>query len=256
MQPCRNHGRECGGTGPSLVRIASWVEPVRKFRACLEQRALVRQLLGSMAYWVCAYANTQHNVGEDIASNPRRCCIARKNEVRRTSFFRAMQKCEGGLLVLDNVGTPFLRVLDCSENGLHRIPSNMFGDSKKLQTIDLGSNKLEALPPEVFAGLNMLQELYLRSNELNALPRGVFAGLNRLQILELSSNKQTWPEVFAGLDVLEPLKLYSNKLMSLPPDVFAGLDMMHFLELGSSSLNALPPPPLECLRTSTCWCCC
>ena len=71
-------------------------EPVCKFLACLEQHALVRELSSSTFYWVCAYANNQHCVEEDIKSNP-----------RSTSFYRAMQMSEGVLLVLDSAGTPF-----------------------------------------------------------------------------------------------------------------------------------------------------
>ena len=59
-------------------------EPVCKFLACLEQHALVRELSSSTFYWVCAYANNQHCVEEDIKSNP-----------RSTSFYRAMQMSEG-----------------------------------------------------------------------------------------------------------------------------------------------------------------
>ena len=72
-------------------------EPVCKFLACLEQHALVRELSSSTFYWVCAYANNQHCVEEDIKSNP-----------RSTSFYRAMQMSEGVLLVLDSAGTPFV----------------------------------------------------------------------------------------------------------------------------------------------------
>ncbi|CAL1157309.1 unnamed protein product [Cladocopium goreaui] len=72
----------------------AWIEPVCKFLACLEQHALVRELSSSTFYWVCAYANNQHCVEEDIKSNP-----------RSTSFYRAMQMSEGVLLVLDSAGT-------------------------------------------------------------------------------------------------------------------------------------------------------
>ncbi|CAL1149806.1 unnamed protein product, partial [Cladocopium goreaui] len=72
----------------------AWIEPVCKFLACLAQHALVRELSSSTFYWVCAYANNQHCVEEDIKSNP-----------RSTSFYRAMQMSEGVLLVLDSAGT-------------------------------------------------------------------------------------------------------------------------------------------------------
>ena len=75
-------------------------EPVCKFLACLEQHALVRELSSGTFYWVCAYANNQHCVEEDIKSNP-----------RSTSFYRA-------ILVLDSAGTPFERTWCCFEEAI------------------------------------------------------------------------------------------------------------------------------------------
>ena len=82
-------------------------EPVSEFLACLEQHARVREMPGSTTYWVCAYANNQHRVEDDIMCNP-----------RSTSFYRAMQMCEGVLLVLDSAGTPFQRIWCCFEQSI------------------------------------------------------------------------------------------------------------------------------------------
>lgn len=82
-------------------------EPVYNFLACLEQHALVRKLSMSTAFWVCAYANNQHCVADDITSNP-----------RSTSFYRAMQMSQGVLLVLDSGGTPFERIWCCFEESV------------------------------------------------------------------------------------------------------------------------------------------
>ena len=101
------------GQGCSLVeamavsvdaQTPSWFEPIRKFERCLKQHAQVRELASHTSYWVCAYANNQHAVGEDIVNNPR--C---------TSFYQAMQKCQGVLLILDKDGTPFERIWCCFE---------------------------------------------------------------------------------------------------------------------------------------------
>lgn len=92
-------------------------EPVCKFLACLEQHALIRELPTSTAYWVCAYANNQHCVAEDIKSNP-----------RNTSFYRAMQMCQGVLLVLDSAGTPFQRIWCCFEESIARASGKPFGN--------------------------------------------------------------------------------------------------------------------------------
>lgn len=82
----------------------AWQEPVQDFLTCLRGHATVRQLEEEVAYWVCAYANNQHELGNDLRFNP-----------RETSFFRAMQLCGGVLLVLDPLATPFARVWCCFE---------------------------------------------------------------------------------------------------------------------------------------------
>eukprot|EP00439_Symbiodinium_sp_Y106_P067743 s1153_g11.t1 len=77
----------------------AWQEPVQDFLSCLRGHATVRQLEVEVAYWVCAYANNQHELGNDLRFNP-----------RETSFFRAMQLC-GGVL-LDLVAPQGLFLLD------------------------------------------------------------------------------------------------------------------------------------------------
>ena len=94
-------------------------EPVCKFLACLEQHALVRELSSSTFYWVCAYANNQHCVEEDIKSNP-----------RSTSFYKAMQMSEGVLLVLDSAGTPFERIWCCFEEAIAAALESLAGARK------------------------------------------------------------------------------------------------------------------------------
>ena len=83
-----------------LLRFVShaWLEPVCKFVACLKCHASLRQLPDQTAYWVCAYANNQHQLENEICNNP-----------RKTSFYRAIQLCAGVLLVLDENATPFTR---------------------------------------------------------------------------------------------------------------------------------------------------
>ena len=49
-----------------------------------------------VSYWVCAYANNQHAV--DIPTNP-----------HESPFYKAMQLCEGVLVVLDASATVFTR---------------------------------------------------------------------------------------------------------------------------------------------------
>ena len=89
----------------------AWLEPIKLFLACLRCHAVIRdlQVNGAKppAYWVCAYANNQHILGEAISDNP-----------RKTSFFKAMQLCQGVLLVLDMLCTPFTRIWCCFEESI------------------------------------------------------------------------------------------------------------------------------------------
>ena len=77
----------------------AWLEPVVKFVACLKRHASLRQLSDQTGYWVCAYANNQHQLQSEICNNP-----------RKSSFYRAIQLCAGVLLVLDQNATPFTRI--------------------------------------------------------------------------------------------------------------------------------------------------
>ena len=83
---------------PAWFVSHAWLEPVTSFVTCLKQHARVRELQPTTPYWVCAYANNQHSLGEEIAENP-----------RKTSFYRAMKLCAGVLLILDQDATPFTR---------------------------------------------------------------------------------------------------------------------------------------------------
>lgn len=78
-----------------------WGESVLDFIACCEEHAAQRQLLGptEASYWICAYANRQHDLGSDIAADP-----------DASSFRRAMLLANGVLLILDPKATPFARI--------------------------------------------------------------------------------------------------------------------------------------------------
>lgn len=71
---------------PVVCFVLTSEEPVCKFLACLEQHACVRELSDSTAYWVCAYANNQHCVEEEITSNPRRTSFYRANRLRKVDL--------------------------------------------------------------------------------------------------------------------------------------------------------------------------
>ena len=67
----------------------------------------MEQLPQNSAYWVCAYANNQHELGAEIATDP-----------RVSSFAKAIAICDGVLLILDGKATPFSRIWCCFEEAL------------------------------------------------------------------------------------------------------------------------------------------
>ena len=60
-----------------------WGEPVKDFVTALKNHAKVRKLPDSTAYWVCAYANNQHDLASAIPADP-----------KESSFYKAMQECD------------------------------------------------------------------------------------------------------------------------------------------------------------------
>lgn len=90
---------------PSWFASHFWGEPIGDFLKCVSEHEKLRIETdsdgnpGTIAYWVCAYANRQHRLGEEISANP-----------RETGFFHALSRCVGVLLVLDARATPFKRI--------------------------------------------------------------------------------------------------------------------------------------------------
>jgi len=80
-----------GESTPTYYVSHWWGEKVLDFINCCEYHAMAHNLSPSKArYWVCAYANRQHDLGTDLGTDP-----------SKSSFNRAMQMAEGVLLVID-----------------------------------------------------------------------------------------------------------------------------------------------------------
>mmetsp|Transcript_97228 Transcript_97228/g.222779 ORF Transcript_97228/g.222779 Transcript_97228/m.222779 type:complete len:870 (+) Transcript_97228:3-2612(+) len=76
-----------------------WGEPVSDFVECIATHAELRMLKDSSAYWVCAYANNQWDLGSEIASDP-----------AKSSFRRAIDLSDGTLSIVDRGATVFSRI--------------------------------------------------------------------------------------------------------------------------------------------------
>lgn len=95
------------GQIPKWFVSHAWAEAVSEFVSCVARHGQLRGLHETDAWWVCAYANNQHELGKDLTQDP-----------RSTSFFRAMSLCDGLLLILDQHATPFLRIWCCFEQSV------------------------------------------------------------------------------------------------------------------------------------------
>ncbi|CAL1164568.1 unnamed protein product [Cladocopium goreaui] len=109
----------------------AWQEAVCRFVACLRQHAELRNAAG-LAYWVCAYANNQHKLQDEISANP-----------RGTSFYKAMKLAVGVVLILDqdveerNTGTPLLLDVAAtdSSNEAHVITDGLAAPEARLMPL-------------------------------------------------------------------------------------------------------------------------
>eukprot|EP00930_Biecheleria_cincta_P045550 TRINITY_DN31393_c0_g1_i1.p1 TRINITY_DN31393_c0_g1~~TRINITY_DN31393_c0_g1_i1.p1 ORF type:complete len:1146 (-),score=148.99 TRINITY_DN31393_c0_g1_i1:126-3563(-) len=87
-----------------------WGDTITSCVRCVARHGQIRALPGTAAYWICAYANRQHDLGQDLTQDP-----------RDSSFYRAMKKSVGLLLILDKEtstsgpATPLKRVWCCFE---------------------------------------------------------------------------------------------------------------------------------------------
>ncbi|CAE7820712.1 FBL4 [Symbiodinium sp. CCMP2592] len=75
-----------------------WGEPIQDFVSCVEVHQSLRE---TDLYWICAYANRQHSLQDELVTDP-----------SQTSFYKAMCLSKGVLIILDEVGpaTPFTRI--------------------------------------------------------------------------------------------------------------------------------------------------
>jgi hypothetical protein len=83
-----------------------WGGSVMLFLRCLEQHAADHHLdHDDTAYWVCAYANNQHNTKNDVTADP-----------SESSFVKAIKLAEHRVLtVLDEGGVSYTRIWCCLE---------------------------------------------------------------------------------------------------------------------------------------------
>ena len=114
---------------PSWFVSHAWKEPVWSFVSVLQRHQTVRQL--NTFYWVCAYANNQHSVNDDIPDNP-----------RKSSFYFALKSCEGVILVLDTNATAFSRIWCCFEESIAIEEQQTSGPDQTALLLDVGATAM------------------------------------------------------------------------------------------------------------------
>ncbi|CAK9076488.1 unnamed protein product [Durusdinium trenchii] len=92
---------------PSFFVSHWWGESVVASVKCIQKHAFLRGRSKADAYWICAYANNQHDPSAEIGDSP-----------SKSPFFKAMQLSEGVLLILDQHATPFKRMWCCYEESV------------------------------------------------------------------------------------------------------------------------------------------
>lgn len=76
-----------------------WGEPVVQFIACVAKHLHHRKLAETVPYWVCAYANNQWQLNDELGRTP-----------STSSFRKALDVSHGTLSILDNSATVYTRI--------------------------------------------------------------------------------------------------------------------------------------------------
>ncbi|XP_046405206.1 protein toll-like [Ischnura elegans] len=136
-----------------------------------------------------------------------------------------------------------LRNLYLRDNGLTKLPGNLFSGAPDLKWIDLRGNSI-VLPSSIFQDLPNLEVLELGSNGITSLPPDIFRGLTRLKLLNIWQNKLGETNLsrthFLGLTALNSLDLNSNGIKMLSPGIFHDLRALKNLNLNSNNLSSIP----------------
>ena len=125
---------------PSWFVSHAWKEPLYRFIAVVRKHSAIR-LLSDGCYWICAYANNQHNLADEIGENP-----------RESAFYFALQECRGIILVLDEDATPFRRAWCIFEESIAIDQQQASGETERL-LLDVGASDASGLAHLITDGL-------------------------------------------------------------------------------------------------------
>lgn len=138
----------------------------------------------------------------------------------------------------------FSNSVDCSQQGLAEIPSNL---PLQTLTLHLQDNQIHQLPAFAFRSVPQLKTLNLRNNSLSNLAPGAFHGLQHLQVLNLTQNSLHSLEsrLFHSLPQLRELDLSSNNINHLPTSLGQRWENLTMFSIQQNQLQQLDRALLE-----------
>lgn len=140
-------------------------------------------------------------------------------------------------------GLGSLKTLNLRHCDLTTIPSDLFSNSRIIQTLDVGYNRIFSLPPskDFIQSSPYLRILIVDGNRIEALNKHQFSGM-RMSLLNLAKNRirQLPFGVFEHFNVNE-LDLSENVINSIHRNAFTQIALqLTKLNLAGNSLGALP----------------
>ncbi|VVC38524.1 Hypothetical protein CINCED_3A023463 [Cinara cedri] len=137
---------------------------------------------------------------------------------------------------------PALKLLDVSDNGIHRVPSNSLTALTLLRWLYLGGNSMQQLDNGAFSGLNQLQILTLNDNKLLSIHPNTFKELPLLTELNLKGNRLEIlePSLLSNNGKLKKLDVSHNRLTEIHESYFSINKELEELSLSHNSLSEFP----------------
>ncbi|XP_003781745.1 leucine-rich repeat and transmembrane domain-containing protein 1 [Otolemur garnettii] len=139
---------------------------------------------------------------------------------------------------------PSTHFVDCSQQGLAEIPSDLPAQTR---TLYLQDNQIRQLPAFAFRSVPWLMTLNLSNNSLSNLAPQAFNGLQRLQVLNLTQNSLLSLEsrLFHSLPQLRELDLSSNNISHLPTSLAGPWENLTVFAVQHNQLQQLDGALLE-----------
>ncbi|XP_056131744.1 decorin [Lampris incognitus] len=126
-----------------------------------------------------------------------------------------------------------LRVVQCSDLGLKKIPEDIPDDTTLL---DLQNNKITEIKENDFKNLKGLHALILVNNKITTIHAKALSPLTKLQRLYLSKNMLK--DLPANMPKsLQELRIHENEITKIKKASFQGLSHVIVMELGSNPLK-------------------